>query len=294
MQDGSRTTLNILSCPVRRSTAAPQQPPPFGLSSDLDVSEADGNPKVTPQGAPPKMLSNTHRGQVFHFSREALDALKAEAAPSNATNPSPADPAYISTNDALSALLWRTVMAVQNPVESLGAAADPVSAFALAIDGRSRTNPPVHPRTQGCFLEYVGVELPIRGMLAGRLADVALGIRKSVARACREWTDDVVALVDGLEDVDRIVPKAFTDVPGYNCVQTSWVEFRIYDVSWGKALGEKVHAVRSPEVGVINGCQVTFPASVQGGLEVLVGVEENCLEKLMHDPLWNRFATAVV
>lgn len=73
-----------------------------------------------------------------------------------------------------------------------------------------------------------------------------------------------------------------------------WVEFRIYDVSWGKALGEKVHPVRSPEVGVINGCQVTFPAPVQGGLELLVGVEENCLEKLLHDPLWNRFATAIV
>lgn len=166
------------------------------------------------------MLSNTHRGQVFHFSREALDALKAEAAPGNATSPSPTDPGYISTNDALSALVWRTVMAVQNPLESLGGA-DPASAFALAIDGRSRTSPPVHPQTQGCFLEYVGVELPIRRMLAGRLADIALAIRRSVAAADREWTDDVVALVDRLEDVDRIVPKAFTDVPGYNCVQTS-------------------------------------------------------------------------
>lgn len=166
------------------------------------------------------MLSNTHRGQVFHFTREALEALKAEAAPSNATNPSPTDPKYISTNDALSALLWRTVMAVQNPVESLGDA-DPVSAFALAIDGRLRTNPPVHPQTQGCFLEYLGVEIPIRSMLTGNLADIAKEIRKSVARADGEWTDDVITLVEKLEDVNRICPKAFTDVPGYNCVQSS-------------------------------------------------------------------------
>lgn len=67
-----------------------------------------------------------------------------------------------------------------------------------------------------------------------------------------------------------------------------------YDVSWGKALGEKVQAVRSPDVGVINGCQVTFPAPVRGGLEVLVGVEENCLDKLLHDPLWNKFASPIV
>lgn len=166
------------------------------------------------------MLSDTHRGQVFHFSRESLDALKAEAAPCNVTNPCPTDPKYISTNDALSALLWRTVMAVQNPIESLGDA-DPESAFALAIDGRLRTNPPVHRQTQGCFLEYLGVDLPIREILTGKLADIAVAIRKTVARADGEWTDELVALIDRLEDVNRIVPKALTDVPGYNCVQSS-------------------------------------------------------------------------
>lgn len=175
---------------------------------------------VTPQGAPPKMTSETHRGQIFYFSSEALAALKADASPDKVTNPSPSDPKWISTNDALSALLWRTVMAVQNPIESLGDA-DPISAFAIAIDGRSRTDPPVHPRTLGCFLEYVGVEMPIRKMLTCELADIAVEVRKSVAKADKNYSDDVIALVDKLEDVDRIIPKAFTDVPGFNCVQTS-------------------------------------------------------------------------
>lgn len=115
-------------------------------------------------------------------------------------------------------------MAVQNPIDSLGDA-DPVSSFAIAIDGRPRTDPPVHPRTLGCFLEYVAVEMPIQKMLKCNLADIAVEIRKSVAKADKHWTDDVVALVDRLEDVDRIVPKAFTDVPGYNCVQSSVRQF---------------------------------------------------------------------
>ncbi|KAF3764073.1 hypothetical protein M406DRAFT_62611 [Cryphonectria parasitica EP155] len=231
----------------------------------------------TPQSTPPKMFPI---------------CTAAEATPTNATNPCLTDSEYISTNDALSALLWRTIMAVQNPADSLGDA-DPVSAFALAIDGRLRTNPPVHPQTQGCFLEYLGVELPIRKMLAGKLADIAIEIRRSVAIADKEWTDDVVTLIDSLEDVNRIILKAFTDVPGFNCVQTSWVEFRIYNVSWGKALGSTVQAVRSPDVGVINGCQVIFPAPPEGGLEVLIGVEEGCLDKLLHDPLWNKFAVVI-
>lgn len=103
----------------------------------------------TPTGVPPKLLSPTHRGQIFYFSPAALKALKAEAAPDRATVSS--DQSWISTNDALSALLWRTLMAVQSPLETLDG--DPVSVLSIAIDGRQRTDPPVHPETQGCFLE---------------------------------------------------------------------------------------------------------------------------------------------
>lgn len=182
-------------------------------------------------------------------------------------------------------------MAIQNPVESLGEA-DPVSSFAIAIDGRLRTDPPVHPRTMGCFLGYVAVEMPIRKMLTCELPEIALEIRRSISRADENWTDDIVTLADGLEDVDRLVVKAFTDVPGFNCVQTSWINFKLYDLNWGKALGDRIQAVRSPGVGVINGLQVILPALPDGGIEVLVGVEKTCLEKLLVEPLWNKFALA--
>lgn len=195
--------------------------------------------QVTPQGMPPKMVSDTHRGQVFYFSPESLAALKAEASPDNASKAPQAatsdstSPQWISTNDAVSALLWRTVMAAQNPIASLDALAesetDPMSTFAIAIDGRTRTDPPVHPRTLGCFLEYVGVEMPIRKILTGPLADVAVEIRKAVAKVGKTYTDEVVNIVDGLEDLDRLIVKAFTDVPGYNCVQTSVRYFHLAD-----------------------------------------------------------------
>lgn len=128
-------------------------------------------------------------------------------------------PKWISNNDPVSALLCRTVMAAQHPVESLGS--NPISSFAIAIDGCSRTDPPVQPRTIGCFLEYVSVEMPTRKILTGNLADIAVEIRKAVLKADKGWTDDVVTLVDGVEDVDRVIPATFTDVPGYNCVQSS-------------------------------------------------------------------------
>ncbi|KAH7177026.1 transferase family-domain-containing protein [Dactylonectria macrodidyma] len=242
-----------------------------------------------PEGAPPKMKSPDHRGQVFYFSPESLKALKAEASPSNASEQS--EQTWISTNDALSALLWRTVMAVQNPLETLEG--DPVSVFNIAIDGRLRTDPPVHPNTLGCFLEYVAVSAPIRQMLSSaNLADLAFLIRKALTRADKQFTDDVVTLVDKLDHVDKIVATAFTDVPGYHCVQTSWVNFDVYSIDFGPLLGGKIESIRAPHVGVINGLQVALPPLPDGGMEIMVGVESSCLDKLLHEPLWNKFAKA--
>jgi hypothetical protein len=234
------------------------------------------------------MVSPNHRGQVFYFSPESLAALKAEASPSNATEPS--DQKWISTNDALSALLWRTVMAVQSPLESLEG--DPVSLFNIAIDGRLRTSPQIHPETLGCFLEYVAVSAPIRKMLSSpSIADLAVQIRKAVLRADDQFSDDMVSLVEKVEDVDRLVPTAFLDVPGNNCILTSWINFKIYDLTWGPLLGS-IDAIRTPHVGCINGLQVVFPVLPDGGIEILVGVEESCLDRLLNDPVFTRFSVA--
>ncbi|KAJ5476929.1 hypothetical protein N7475_002658 [Penicillium sp. IBT 31633x] len=243
---------------------------------------------VTPPGPPPKMTSLSHRGQIFYFSPESLAALKADASPINASKPS--DQKWISTNDALSALLWLTVMAVQSPLEDLEG--KPVSIFNIALDGRQRTDPKVHPATLGCFLEYVAVSVPIRQMLTTlNVADLAIEIRKAILRADNQFTDDVIALVEQLEDVDRLVPTAFLDVPGFNCVQTSWLTFQLYGLEWGPLLGN-IQAVRVPHVGCINGAQVVLPVLPNGGMEILVGVEQTCLDRVLNDPLFNKYAVA--
>ncbi|KAL5337378.1 hypothetical protein BJX70DRAFT_409280 [Aspergillus crustosus] len=242
----------------------------------------------TPTAPPAKMLSDTHRGQIFYFSREALEALKREAAPENATERHGQE--WVSTNDALSALLWRTVMAVQNPLKTLDG--DPVSVFNIAIDGRLRTNPPIHKQTLGGFLEYIAVSAPIRQILGTfTLADLAALIRKAVLSADAEFTDDILALEAQLDDVNRLIPTAFLDVPGFNCMQTSWSAFDLYGIEWGHGLGA-VEAIRTPHEGIGHGIQVVLPRLPDGGLEVLVGVEGSCLERLLTDPVFTRFAVA--
>lgn len=265
-------------------------------SSGKYAGNFEDHPELTllpfvPTGAPPKMVSPSHRAEVFYFSPQALAQLKADASPSFATRPSE-DVKWISTNDALSALLWRTVMEVQHPLDELDG--DPTSIFNIAIDGRARTNPPSPPDMLGCFTAYVCTSLGIRTMLTSlNLSDIATAVRKAVNTAGPGYTNDIIALLEKVPDVNQITATAFLDVPGHYCVQTSWAGFKMYDLQWGPMFGGRVQAVRCPNVGVINGCQCVLPAlpeEMGGGLEVAIGVEEKSLYRLDHNELWNKYA----
>ncbi|GAP83083.2 putative enoyl- hydratase isomerase family protein [Rosellinia necatrix] len=244
----------------------------------------------TPPGSPPKMISREHVGQVFRLSAEQLAALKADAAPANAADA--AGQTWVSTNDALSALMWRSVMAAQFSLDALEG--EPTSVFNIAVDGRPRTNPPVHPRTLGNWLGWVMPQMPIRRMLArASVADPAAVIRAAVARLDEEYVDSLGTLFESVVDVDRVVATAFVDVPGCNCVQTSWINLGVYDLAWGDKLGGRIQAVRSPDVGVINGGSLVLPALPGGGIELIIGVESKSLPKLLSDPLLAKYATAI-
>ncbi|KAI1759530.1 transferase family-domain-containing protein [Hypoxylon sp. FL1150] len=244
----------------------------------------------TPEGAPPKMVSKEHVGQVFYFSPENLKKLKADASPANTTEPT--EVTYISTNDAISALMWRSVMAAQFPVEELKD--DPTSIFNIAIDGRMRTDPPVHPRVLGNWLGWVVQQMSIRKMLTtANLADVAAVIRKAMLGLSDQYVDDLSALFESVEDVNRVVATAFLDVPGFNCVQTSWVGLELYGLDWGKKIGGNILAVRSPDIGIINGGSAVLPVMPDGGIEMLIGVESKCLPRLLADPLLAKYTEAI-
>ncbi|KAI0871495.1 transferase family-domain-containing protein [Hypoxylon argillaceum] len=244
----------------------------------------------TPEGFPPKMISREHVGQVFRLDAAQLAALKADAAPANASEH--LDQTFVSTNDALSALMWRSVMAAQFQLDELEG--DPTSIFNIAVDGRPRTNPPVHPRTLGNWLGWVAPQMPIRKMLSrDSIADPAVVIRQAVAKLNEEYVDSLSTLFEGVEDVNRVVATAFVDVPGFNCVQTSWINLGVYGLDWGKTLGGKIQAVRCPDVGVINGGSLVLPALPSGGIELIIGVESKSLPRLLKDPLLAKYATAI-
>jgi len=94
---------------------------------------------------------------------------------------------------------------------------------------RSRTELSVHPDTMGWVVFGVcgclggDSRLMVDGSLG--LADLAMMILKALIRADKQSTEDVVALLGDLEDVDRLADTVFLDMPGYDCVCTD--EFKL-------------------------------------------------------------------
>ncbi|KAJ5747737.1 uncharacterized protein N7511_009433 [Penicillium nucicola] len=240
-------------------------------------------------GPPPKATDPNQRTQLFYFSPESLQALKEEASPKNSTELS--DQKWISTNDAVSALLWRSVQTIRNPLDTLEG--DPISVLSISMDGRSRMEPKIHPDTLGCCLLWSAPSVSIRKMLQSlNLADLATIIRKAVSKADNQYTDDVMTLIDNLDDTRCLALTAGLDSAGVNCTQSSWASYPLYSLDWGSKLGHNMTSVRMPGNGPLDGIQIILPMLPDGGMEVLVGVDTTLLDNLLNEPLLKRFAVA--
>ncbi|KAF4778552.1 hypothetical protein HER10_EVM0006847 [Colletotrichum scovillei] len=264
---------------------------PQALPNDM-AGRIEDHPEYTIVTDPATQLAKIattdgHIGQIFYLSPESLKRLKKDAQPQTD------DGSYVSTNDALSALIWRSIMAAQFDAVQLDGSEK--SVFNIAIDGRRRSQPLIHPEAMGSFLGFIQVELPIKEILeSDSLAALSLLIRRAIitmdTKFSGSFINDVIQLVNNQNDLGALIPTSFLDVPGQNCAQTSWEKFKMYDLDWGHALGGKIAAIRSPSCGILNGMQIMYPQHPDGGREMLVGIYESCLEKLCNDPTWTRYA----
>lgn len=252
----------------------------------------------TPDAMPDGLVKVPHHAHTFRFTPESLKALKAECSPANIQflkTQLPADqiPAYISTNDALTALLWRTVQRAENPDPS--ALPDKPTIIQLALDIRRRAHHPVHPHTLGNIIGWAMATVPLSALHSASttLADLACLIRISVARCANDYYDELAHYVENIDDVNRLAGTAFLDVPKSNVLQSNWSQFDYYGIEWGEAFGGKTKALRFAAGGVCAGFQGIIPCSPdapEGSMEMLVDASDEAWSHLLADETWNRFA----
>ncbi|KAJ4051606.1 hypothetical protein NW761_008625 [Fusarium oxysporum] len=269
--------------------------------SDTIVGKPEDHPEYievpfTPEGPPPKLASPIHHGHIFYFSSEKIQELKEAAAPRNAKLFKSDDTSsYISTTDALTALVWRCTMTAQHGKKEGEDKPTGPSMVGLALDARRRAGKPIHKHTLGNILGFAPAILDIEKVLEHEdvsLADVALVVRGAVNKSKDTYLATISSLVDSIGNVSRLIPAIFLDMPGNHALFSSWREFPFYDIQWGPALGGQIKAIRPPSVGVTHSMHIILPDRPDAGpgVEVFVGTENSAMENLLENPLWRQYA----
>ena len=246
-------------------------------------------------GGAPLFMTIPLKVDVFHISPASLKALKAAATPIVKTESLTKEPMWVSTNDAVSALMWRSVIAAN--YEGTEYSDEPPSCCQVAVNARPKMDPPLPDDYFGCALVFGTSFLPVSSILVpGSLSTMALMIRQSIMKVTASYIESVIAVMHNVPDYRRFLPSSFLDVLGHSTVQTSWSAFPLYAYDWGKALGGKCERVRAPKLGMFNGLQTILPAlpeSQGGGYEVMIGLESHVMEKLKRDPLWSKYCKPI-
>lgn len=222
--------------------------------------------------------------RVFKISTTSLATLKDAAG------------AY-SSNDALTALVWRHVTLARHSASSSSlrhtvysstdATIDNntgvVSLLAYAANVRAKFSPPLPPNYMGnATIAGITERLPISELLrAEGLTTAAAAIRTSVKNLASspETLQRIIGLIDSQADPTEL-RFAYDAFLGPDVTASSLVDLDVYRVEWG-TLGCPV-AFRVPGDGG-DGLMVVFPRLADGDVEFMVMLEKKAMERLLGD-----------
>ena len=241
--------------------------------------------------------TDTIASAVLFFSDEALQQVKKAAmrASTESSSKIAEEAPWVSTNDALCALLWSRVTTARQLGDDV-----PYSMFNMTVDGRTRIVPPMSS-------EYIGnvVFVTTRSILpipsldssaATDLAATALNIRASILAIDDAAIKDKIAAVTNVDDIGRLAPGGHSS-QGRHLACTSWAGQPYYTLDWGKHLGGKAKRLRFPK-SLSDGIFIIFPRLPAtddaefggGGIEIQIGLHKEALERLRGDESFNQYA----
>lgn len=234
--------------------------------------------------------------EVIFFPDDALEGVK-KAALKKGNQPridtTVEEARWISTNDALCALIWSRVTAARK----LGADV-PYSMFNMIVDGRSRLAPPMSQEYIGNVLfvtTKAALPIALLDSTVENLADTALIIRQSILAIDDRNMKDKIKAVTKVDDIGRLAPGGHSS-QFHHLACTSWAGQLYYGLDWGKTLGGKAKRVRFPK-NLSDGIMVILPRIPKsdaqlgaGGIEIQLGLQKQAMERLRQDKIFNQYA----
>lgn len=272
----------------------------FGLSAipPLRRMLRSGPARDTPRPEPDPLS-----GEIFFFSQAKLKELKQMASKLESDEIS-----WISTNDALSCLIWCCVTAAykDNKLESTKDKNGSVqrykheraSLFGFVINARRYLRPPLPVGFIGNVLIWGFSIEPLSTLVP--TPESVTKCAHSLRREIKRYDDPTYLprLIGGLKALPDI-SKVKLSGEGYTehiFVVNSWATQEWYDIDWGKFAGGRCERVRLHKTKTDNFCLVmpeikSYEGSENdAGLEVILSIKEHQMKSLRENELFNRFA----
>jgi len=196
---------------------------------------------------------------------------------------------FISTDDALSGLLWQAVL--RSRQSRLGPD-ETFSKFERQVNARTHVEVP--SAYLGNMVYKSQTHLPIVDVLENSLGQLSSYLRNSLEPDPSieyQMRDAATRLQEELgtrpTDVGTRQKLPLTDIR-----LSSWAQGKCYDLGFGDRLG-KPEAVRRPSFEAWEGLAYFMPKDRNGGIVVAICLQEDDLTRLRHDEAFSSFSTYI-
>jgi shikimate O-hydroxycinnamoyltransferase len=250
--------------PTLDRSAMKARNPPTPQFEHIEYSIINIDPaSLYPAGGFPAMAAAT-----FDFSSKDVKCLKTQAELSTE------DGISFTGFEILAGHLWRSIAKARgiDPSKDLK--------FGLAVDGRSRFNPPVPNGYFGNVNFYGSAQSNAGELLSKPLSHAARCVHAAITRMTDKYLRSALDFVE-VQESPLYVQPSFKCFLGSDLAISSWIWFPCYDVDygWGKPVFFGV------PVSAFDGLVILLPSPEgNGAVKVLIGLRTDHLRSLQADP----------
>lgn len=229
--------------------------------------------RIPPAATPPQKCSWTY----FSFDEPALKALKSLATTNLKSG-------FVSTDDALSAFVWQSVVRVRLP------RLDPKaqSTFARSVNVRSHLGiPDSYP---GMLQSMVNSTYTAHELVEDTLGGVASRLRSALDPRTSDLAYQARALSTFLDRTPDKTSVSFTAVVDFSVgiMLSSWVKQNTYELDFNLGLG-RPESVRRPQFFPVESLIYLMPKRGDGEISVAMCLRNEDMERLKKDDIFIKY-----
>ncbi|KAH8887960.1 putative enoyl-CoA hydratase/isomerase family protein [Thozetella sp. PMI_491] len=294
---GVTQVIDIFAKELRKAQSGESR---FPLEQREDVYHSDRTALITGNGvhgaienhaawsssasnAHPKIRDVDNFCQTFRISAKDVLELKRVA-----TAPPCGSEAWISTNDAISAFIWRSIMLARYRAGILAGGA--ITHLAQPIDCRALLRLPDPYFGNAIYVTKTSMPLALLADGQSGIAEASRVMRADINSMTAEKFRDLVGYVERTERDCHTRLNILEDLPVSGILLTSHFKFAQHEMDFGSIFGDgHMKALRLAAKGTIAGAVVVMPRLQDGSCEFMITEQPKTIQCLLEDEMFTRF-----